>query len=466
MKEANVRVYIGVLTSLALSLAASWIYWYGFDVEASIVLATVVFGTLLCVVGRYPIKVSESREIDATDIILVFSVVVLGPVWTTFAALPYAVLVGRRDFLRTLYEAGQNTLMFHLAGIVFLTAADDFLLAGVGSVSAAVYGSVAAAVVMTASNCLIDAALLKIKYQQDLGDTWRDQIEPYLFSDFINLLTVGIGVLALSLYGPVAAIVAVSGATVSQILVYQTRENVQENRELKARISSLEESLDVVNLTFGAMMIEDLGRQDGYTHFHAAATAVYSADIAGEMDFEESVVAKLRMAGLLHNIGMFGAPRELLIASANLNSIAKTRIYEHPEIGERALASVPEFSELAKWVRWHHERPDGRGYPDRLRAAWIPLEARILSVSQAYAAMVLDQPRRPGVSPAAAREELNHGAGKQFDEVVVRAFLRILDTETEGYRAADDHRFGFRTTRNLAVKLHDQPDERLGGTGE
>jgi HD-GYP domain-containing protein (c-di-GMP phosphodiesterase class II) len=98
---------------------------------------------------------------------------------------------------------------------------------------------------------------------------------------------------------------------------------------------------------------------------------------------------------------------------------------------------------MAGWVRWHHERPDGRGYPDKLRGAWIPLEAKILAVAQAYAAMVLDQPRRPGVGSVKAREQLIAGIDTELDGTTVRSFLRILDTESEGYRMADDHRFVF-----------------------
>jgi HD-GYP domain-containing protein (c-di-GMP phosphodiesterase class II) len=98
---------------------------------------------------------------------------------------------------------------------------------------------------------------------------------------------------------------------------------------------------------------------------------------------------------------------------------------------------------MASWVRWHHERPDGRRYPDKLRGPWIPLEARILAVAQAYAAMILDQPRRPGMTSAQAREQLSAGIDTEFDGVVVRALLRLLDTESEGYRMADDHRFVF-----------------------
>lgn len=116
--------------------------------------------------------------------------------------------------------------------------------------------------------------------------------------------------------------------------------------------------------------------------------------------------------------------------------------------GGEALSAVPEYEEMASWVRWHHERPDGRGYPDKLRGPWIPVEAKILAVAQGYAAMVLDQPRRPGMDPAGARAELIGGMDVQFDGLVVRSFLRILDTESEGYRMADDLRFAFPASEN------------------
>lgn len=315
-----------------------------------------------------------------------------------------------------------------------------------------VYATLLSGLTLMVVNHSINSTLMYVKYGQKLNSTWKTTIEPYFLTDTFNVLTAGLCVLTLLVYGPIAAIVVVAGATVSQILVYRTKENVRETVKLRERIASLEESLSVSNLTFGAMMIEDLGRQDGYTHLHAAATSVYCTDIASELNLEPETTTRLGMSGLLHNIGMFGMPRELLRATGSLNSIAKARIREHPVRGEEALASVPEFREMSKWVRWHHERPDGRGYPDRLRANWIPLQSRILAVAQAYAAMVLDQPRRPGLDPSVAREQLNLGAGSQFDEVVVRAFLRILDTESEGYRSADDHRFGFGLrggTRNL-----------------
>jgi len=310
-----------------------------------------------------------------------------------------------------------------------------------------VYGTFAAGLTLLAANRLVAVVLLKIKYDQGWHETWKEDMQPYVLSDALNVLTAGFGAMALVVFGPVAgpvaALVLLGGAIGSQVLVYRSREQVKKNEELRERIDSLEGALATSNNTFGTMIVEELGRKDGYTHRHAAATSVYAADLAREMKLDDVRVERLRMAGLLHNVGLFGLPEDLLLATGRPNSIAQSRLAEHPARGEEALAAIPEFGEMAQWVRWHHERPDGRGYPDKLRGPWIPVEAKMLAVAQSYTALVLDAPSRPGVGPAKAREKLGAGVDTEFDGVLVRAFLRILDTESEGYRMADDHRFVF-----------------------
>ncbi len=458
MGDVGVKTYVSSLAVLAVALAASWAYWYGVPTEFRFIITTLIFGLLVCVISRFPIRVGTRDEVDATDIMLVASLIFLGPVWATIASVPYAILVGRKDPLRTIYEVSQSAVFFHVAGMIFATTAQPLLLEAPEVGASVVFATLGVGATLVLVNSASNACLLKIKYQQTLRKTWEELIEPYLLSDAINVATAGLGVLALLVYGPVAAIVVVVGSVASQGIVYRSRDRVAENLELKARISSLEESLRISNMTFGAMMVEDLGRRDGYTHLHAAATSVYAADIAVELKMDSRSAERLRMAGLLHNIGMFELPEDLLTVSGKLNSIAKGKLSEHPAEGEAALDSVPEFEDMATWVRWHHERPDGRGYPDRLRGPWIPIEAKILAAAQAYAAMVLDQPRRAGMDFSTAREELNSGAGTQFDEVVVRAFLRILDTASEGYRMADDHRFIFPATRKRDTPRPARPD--------
>jgi HD-GYP domain-containing protein (c-di-GMP phosphodiesterase class II) len=443
LSSAHLRAYVIALAAFAAALAASWSYWYGLPLEPQLVLGALLFAGFILLGDLFSIQVSKQAAIGVWNIPLIVAVATLGPTWTALAALPAALFVGRRDLLRTVYEISHSVTAVYLAGIVFSFASEPLLIDNSKPLATILYGTLVAGIAQVVASEVIGSALCKVKYNQSFHETWKEIVQPYLFAEALNVLTAGLGVVALVVYGPGVAVVAVAGSVGSMALMYRSREQVKENNELRTRVSSLEEALATSNTAFGTMIIQDLGRRDGYTHRHAAATAVYAADLAREMKLDDTRAKQLRMAGLLHNIGLFELPQDLLLATGKLNSIAQSQLAEHPARGERALAAIPEFEEIAGWVRWHHERPDGRGYPDKLRASWIPLEAKILAVAQAYAAMMLDQPHRPGIGFAEAREELSAGIDTEFDGVVVRAFLRILDTESEGYRMADDHRFAF-----------------------
>jgi hypothetical protein len=458
--DTNLKGYIVVLAAFAVALTASWIYWYDVAIGPRFILGAAVFAVLLLLADLFPVRLGERWDLSTVDIGMIASVVVLGPFWAAISALPYAVRGGNRDWLRTAYETSCVTIEVYLAGLVFHFASGPLATGGPESTAPVVYASLASGVVLLGVNIVLNAGVLKVKYSQSFEESWKELIEPYLLPHAIAVLTVGLGTLVLLTYGPIAALVMVAGSLASQVLVYRAREQAKENRELRARVGSLEQALTTSNTTFGTMVIRDLGQRDGYTDRHAAATATYAADLAREMKLDDARVGRLRMAGLLHNIGLFGLPEDLLLATGKLNSIAQSRLAEHAARGEEALAAVPEFEEMASWVRWHHERPDGRGYPDKLRGPWIPLEARILAVAQAYAAMVLDQPRRPGMESVEAREKLSAGIDTEFDGVVVRALLRLLDTESEGYRRADDHRFVFPVPESRGGARLDVPDPR------
>ncbi|CAN5806266.1 hypothetical protein BH23ACT11_BH23ACT11_00950 [soil metagenome] len=464
MVEARVKIYIGVLIGLGAALSVSWTYRYGLALETRFIVGTLFFAVFVLLGDIFPIRVSNRGTVGVWDVGLVVAVATLGPTWAAVAALPSAFFIGRRDWLRTAYEIGHSVTIIYLAGIVLSFASAPLLSGTTVPVAHVVYGTFAASLTLLATNIVVNIVLFKIKYNQAFLKTWKEDMEPYLLSNTINVLTAGLGVLTLVVYGPVAAVVVVGGAIGSQVLVYRSRDQVRENEELQERIRSLEESLTISNTTFGMMVIQDLGYRDGYTHRHAAATAVFAADLATEMKLDDISVGRLRMAGLLHNIGLFSLPNELLVATGRLNSIAKNDLAQHPVLSAEALAAVPELKEVSQWVRWHHERVDGRGYPDKLRGAWIPIEARILAVAQVYSAMVLDQPRRPGMSFADARAALISGIDTEFDGMVVKALLRILDTESEGYHMADDHRFVFPDPRRMAPEPGMGAPQNLGNS--
>jgi len=139
----------------------------------------------------------------------------------------------------------------------------------------------------------------------------------------------------------------------------------------------------------------------------------------------------VRLAGLLHDVGKSGVSDAVVSKPAVLTEEEWVEMRYHPEIGA-ALLNDAGLEDVRQWILCHHERPDGTGYPRGLRGGEIPLGARILAVADAYEAMTNDRPYRRSIGRWRAREELRRGAGTQFDEVVVEAFLRAVERDWPG----------------------------------
>jgi len=141
---------------------------------------------------------------------------------------------------------------------------------------------------------------------------------------------------------------------------------------------------------------------------------------------EETIHSFYRTVGLYHDIGKYAIPYEILQKPGKLTDEEMKVVRIHPELGEEILKEQEEFREMLPAVRHHHERWDGRGYPDGLRGRIIPVEARILSIVDTYDAITSDRPYRKGSSPEAAIIEIVHCAGTQFDPSLARLFFRIM----------------------------------------
>ena len=182
-------------------------------------------------------------------------------------------------------------------------------------------------------------------------------------------------------------------------------------------------------------LAEALDIRDTGTGQHSHTVGRYAELMARELGLDEERVERVRLAGVLHDIGKIGISDRVLSKPGPLDAEEWKEMYTHPEIGARLL-SRPEFEDLRAWILAHHERPDGLGYPYGLGDADIPLEARILAVADSYEAMTADRVYRPALGPAAARAELEACAGSQFDRGVVGAFLRVLDRDPRRARVA------------------------------
>jgi diguanylate cyclase (GGDEF)-like protein/putative nucleotidyltransferase with HDIG domain len=150
--------------------------------------------------------------------------------------------------------------------------------------------------------------------------------------------------------------------------------------------------------------------------------------IASKMNLDKDTVTQLKIAGLIHDIGKIGIDEKILNKQGKLTLDERNDIERHPEIGWRLLSSTNEYSELAQFVLNHHEKWDGSGYPNGLKGEAIQIEARIISVADAYDAMTSERSYRRGLSMVEAIQELKRFSGTQFDPKIVEVFVNQVLT--------------------------------------
>jgi diguanylate cyclase (GGDEF)-like protein len=181
-------------------------------------------------------------------------------------------------------------------------------------------------------------------------------------------------------------------------------------------------------LAAAMLLAETLDVRDVGTARHSQTVGMYAGAIALALGLSEGRVERIRAAGVLHDIGKLGVADAVLKKPGPLTADEWDEMRRHAELGARILSHA-NLLDVSAWVLAHHERMDGRGYPDGLAGEAIPLESRILAVADAYEAMTADRAYRPAMSPGDAQAELRRAAGSQFDPEVVDAFLGILAAE-------------------------------------
>jgi diguanylate cyclase (GGDEF)-like protein/putative nucleotidyltransferase with HDIG domain len=181
-----------------------------------------------------------------------------------------------------------------------------------------------------------------------------------------------------------------------------------------------------VYLITALSLAEALDLRDTGTARHSQTVGRYAEMMAVRLGLPPARVERVRLAGMLHDIGKIAVPDSILQKPGPLTEEECVEMQKHCEIGAQMLGASA-LQDVRQWVVAHHERIDGRGYPKGLAGDEIPLEARILSVADAYEAMTADRPYRAALTEEDAREELVCGAGSQFDAAVVEAFLSALD---------------------------------------
>ena len=175
------------------------------------------------------------------------------------------------------------------------------------------------------------------------------------------------------------------------------------------------------------MLSETVSVADRYTEEHCQRLQQLSLKIGARLNLKEQQLQNLKYAALLHDVGKVGVPVHILIKKGPLNSEEWQQIREHPKKGADIVRQLAGFNDVAEIIEQHQERVDGKGYPRGLTQEQIRREAAIISVVDAFDAMISDRPYRKAMTVPEAIEELKRNSGTQFDPEVVKVFVDLLN---------------------------------------
>lgn len=184
---------------------------------------------------------------------------------------------------------------------------------------------------------------------------------------------------------------------------------------------------DVHGLLMGLLhsLTSAVDAKDSYTCGHSERVALIARELAVAAGFDESEAERVYMAGLLHDVGKIGVPEAVLQKCGRLTEEEFSQMKQHPEVGAKILADVRQVQDIIPGVLYHHERYDGKGYPQRLAGTDIPILGRLICLADSLDAMTSNRTYRRGMPIQQALEEINRCAGKQFDPELARTLLEI-----------------------------------------
>lgn len=407
----------GTAVVLALGLAAA-----GETVPSP--AGVLLLGTFSLLAERRSVRIGSNAQVSVSVLPIVFAAVVFGPL-SAMAVGAIGILADfRAPYVRWATWTSWKAISSGLAGI-----AAALVLNG-GTSLVRLFAAIAMAVVVESTvDAVIGGLVVSIRHTGSFR-SFVSQLRPVLlgavplYAPVILLLVYAYE--RLSLWGLILFLVPALAA-------HRLHDLYREQRETAGQLQVANERLERASLSFATALIAALDARDQYTAGHSAAVAVYARDIAVRLGLPDHQQQLAHLCGLVHDVGKVGLPAGLLEKPGALTLEERRRMEEHSAIGERILAKVDDYSEIAKVVRHHHERMDGNGYPDRLRGDEIPLVSRIIAVADAYNAMTSGRPYRDAMPSRVARFRLAQAAGTQFDTTVVAAFEAILAGASETY---------------------------------
>ncbi|OGO04415.1 MAG: hypothetical protein A2Y73_00050 [Chloroflexi bacterium RBG_13_56_8] len=403
------RVYIFALLVVAVFLAVVAVFRQSFT--PNLLLLTGLFTVGVCVADLYPVGLpfEGHGEFTVSCAVKTAAVILFGPwvaILVTFIGTLAAETILRKTWYKTIFNAAQMTITFAGVGFVY-----ELLHVGARAPFSSLQ-NLGAVVCIVLTYFLVNTALVMGIIVLTTGATfqnvWTVNIRDLGWND-VTVISLGAVMAALWDYSPWSVLTLAIPLVILRQASRYVADLQRQTREALVR------------------MADAIDRRDPSTYQHSQRVAMIAEEIAKEMGVLSEDVKTIQIAGRLHDVGKIGMSNALLYKPGSFDDAELGEFRQHPVIGSDLVRGFRLFNEGPNLIRYHHERYDGRGYPEGIAAEEIPLGSRILAVADSLDAMVSRRVYKGSLSFEEAMEEVRKNRGKQFDPEVVDALERVVE---------------------------------------
>ncbi|HXF64164.1 MAG TPA: diguanylate cyclase [Caldilineaceae bacterium] len=422
-----VNLYVGAVALAAAGLAALLVRpTPGFDWTGLLIFALLAFILEALSTNIYARDTSVSTSVAP----LLTSTLLFGPVGAVVTSLVITLasqVKHRKPFNRFVFNAGNHLIGSLLCSALILATGAPYLL---WDMMSQIIFAVAASGLIYLSTTGLLAGVVALNTGQSFQQVWVERFS-WLGLHYAALGMIAYALLFNYLYagvtGVILLLVPLFMLHISQRqYINATKRMVDQLRATNAKLVQQSEEVEALNKELMLALASTIDLRDPFVIEHSRHVARYAVLTATELGLSPAQVELVRQAGLMHDIGKLAIPEAILFKPDFLTPEEYEIVKDHSTIGADLLSDFRTLRHIAAFVRHHHERYDGLGYPDGLSGDQIPIESRILALADAVEAMASDRPYRQGLSVDAILAEIARHAGAQFDPKVVEAFTRVV----------------------------------------
>lgn len=423
----HARVYIGSVVAVGLAVAAYSLYvtLTGSSFQWLYLACVTVAGSFFAVMIPSRKRQVQSITVTVSDIFIFTSILLYGPEVAVVICLIDAILGSfrsRNRLYKALFNISQLSVVTFVVGKLFYTLQTGPVPLDPRQVDIPVFIIQVAlsALFYFVLNSGAVALAISLVAGQPVTEVWR---ENFLWASLTNFAGASAAAV-IFLYFSEIQLYGVAVALPSMIVIYYTfKVNLERARQAQSHVRELSE---LYHSTIAALAMA-IDAKDQCTHGHVHRVQTLTLGLARACAIEdENELAGLTAASLLHDIGKLAIPEYILNKPGRLTESEMQKMKAHPVVGADILESVPFPYPVVPFVRHHHEKWDGTGYPDGLKEEEIPLGARILAIVDCYDALRSDRPYRKALSQEAALDYIQQEAGKSYDPQVVKTLVRNI----------------------------------------